>query len=160
MEIFYGIYYSIDDVFNPPRADLVYPGRNFVITKPTDVLAPNGARPSAGTMLTTTEISLDINKFAQLSIDQMIQNGRRDFAALKKSCSVFQRVCLVESRNQVGDRPGLHVWPEMGKNTPTCPNFQLQWEPCAMLALIVTRAGYFKLYLKHRWQHANVRDWG
>ena len=39
--------------FNPSRAGPLYTrGPNFIITEPADALAPNGARPSAGTVLT------------------------------------------------------------------------------------------------------------
>ena len=58
---------------------------NFVITVPADGLAPNGARPSAGTVMTVT-LYMSSSSFHWLSMplcnfigpDTVIQNGHRD----------------------------------------------------------------------------------
>ena len=39
--------------FKLPHASPIYMGPSFVCTSPADALAPNGARPSAGTVMTS-----------------------------------------------------------------------------------------------------------
>ena len=71
---------------NSSNAGPMYiPDPNFITTMPADALAPDGARPSAGIVLTTklerfssTFPRLSLFRIPVLSPDEVIQNGRRN----------------------------------------------------------------------------------
>ena len=85
----------IPSQINSGSADLYMLNLNLDTIMPTDTLAPTGARPSAGTMLTTwciqftyvfLKVSLAINSFVWFFWPDIFQNGRQD---LKKSCGTL-----------------------------------------------------------------------
>ena len=89
---------TVISILIPSRAGHVHI-RYFVTTAPADVLAPNGARPSAGTMLT---IKLDMSSFKlfwwsivsfdQMTSSKMAYQRSRNLAAVRLLIRVFRLI--------------------------------------------------------------------
>ena len=85
------------NIIQPSSAGLVYiRDPNMVITVPTDGLAPNGARPSAGTVLTTERKFSPFFQLSGLQIcfhwsEHLIQNGPQDLAKYRSTLSINEK---------------------------------------------------------------------